>query len=240
MCHPTRFTNGKGELSEYPMGTKVDRDFKTPQLIKLSEANVKQVKNVENIRHIDEFFYTVTENDYITCSPYLRIYYAAHRLETCDLKHFFDHLQSINPLFGKMYDQLMEITSKISYKLKGKSHPLLDEVFTRLNKMYALEYVCKTSPDDKETIANTASSLFMLADIPGAEIRIPGFEAVYSFYKDFIETSQHILSQISSYKFDEEDTKREIQLYLKAKGLLEMTIPVDEINEFESFISVNL
>ncbi len=240
MCTPTRFTNNKGELYEYTMGSKVNRDFKTPQLIKLSEANVRQVKNVANIRHIDEFFYTVTENDYITCSPYLRIYYAAHRLETCDLKHFFNHLQSINPLFGKMYDQIMEVTGKISIKVKNSTHPLINEVFTRLNKMYALEYVCKTSPDDKETIANTASSLFMLADIPGAEIRIPGFEAVYSFYKDFIETSQHILTQISSYKFDEEDTKREIQLYLKAKGLLEMTIPVEEINEFESFVSLNL
>ena len=240
MCNPTRFLDNKGELHEYCMGTKVDRDYKTPQLIKLSEANVRQVKNVENIKHIDEFFYAVDENDKVTCSPYLRVYYAAHRLENIHIHHFFDYLEAINPLFGKMYEQLIKVTSKLSYKLKDKHHPVIDEVFSRLNKMYALEYVCNTSPDDKETIANTASSLFMLSDIPGAVLRIPGFETLYSFYKDFTESSQHILTQISSYKFEEEDTKREIQLYLKAKGLLEMTIPVEEINEFESFVSLNL
>jgi hypothetical protein len=240
MCHPTRFTDSKGELSQYPMGTKVNRDFKTPQLIKLSEANVKQVKNVENIRHIDEFFYSVTENDYITCSPYLRIYYAAHLMGSARIQPFFEHLESINPLFAQIYQKLDYVQDKLSFKLKEKFHPVIDEVFTRLNRMAALEYVAMTSPDDKEAIADTSSKLFLVSDIPGAEIRIPGFEALLSFYKDFTETSQHVLSQISNYKYEDEATKREIQLYLKAKGLLEMTIPVDEIKEFESFISLNL
>jgi hypothetical protein len=241
MCTPTRFTNGKGELSEYSMGSKVNRDFKTPQLIKLSEANVKQVKNVENIKHIDEFFYTVTENDYITCSPYLRVYYAARLMKSERIQPFFCHLESINPLFAQIYEKLDYVQHKLSFKLNGKSrYQVIDEVFTRLNKMAALEYVAMTSPDDKEAIADTSSKLFIVSDIPGAEIRIPGFEALLSFYKDFIETSQHVLSQISNYMYEDEATKREIQLYLKAKGLLEMAIPVEEIKEFESFISLNL
>jgi len=239
MCDPSRFINDKGELTHYMTGT-INRDFKTPQLIKLSEANVKQVQNVANIRHINEFFYSVTENDYITCSPYLRIYYAAHVMDIERVQPFFEHLESINPLFSQIYEKLDFVKDKLSYKLKGKSAPAIDDVFTRLNKMAALEYVCMTSPDDKEAIADTSSKLFIASDIPGAEIRIPGFEALLSFYKDFTESSQHVLSQISNYKYEDEATKREIQLYLKAKGLLEMTIPVEEINEFESFISLNL
>jgi len=240
MCHPTRFMNGRGELNEYSMGSVVKRETKSPQLIKLSEANVKQVKNVENIKHIDEFFYAVDEDDNLTCSFYLRAYYAAHVMDVDRVLPFFENLQSINPLFGKMYESLDGVAGKLSYKLKGKSHPVIDEVFTRLNKMAALEYVSMTSPDDKQAIAKAAGDLFMLSDIPGAKIRLPGFEAILSFYKDFTDTSKHILSQISNYKYEEEDTKREIQLYLKAKGLLEMTIPVEELNEFESFISLNL
>ena len=143
-------------------------------------------------------------------------------------------------MFGRIYQSLDSVHDKLSYKLKGKSHEVIDEVFTRLNKMAALEYVCMTSPDDKEAIADTSSKLFIASDIPGAKIRIPGFEALLSYYKDFTETSQHVLSQISNYKYEDEATKREIQLYLKAKGLLEMTIPVEELNEFESFISLNL
>lgn len=240
LCHPTRFTDIKGELSTYPMGTVVKRESKCPQLIKLSEANVKQVKNVENIKHIDEFFYAVDEDDNLTCSFYLRMYYIAHTMDIERVQPFFENLQSINPLFGRIYQSLDSVQEKVSYKLKGKSHNAINEVFTRLNKMHALEYVCNTSPDDKEAIAKAAGDLFMLSDIPGAKIRIPGFEALLSFYKDFTETSQHVLSQIPHYKYEDEATKREIQLYLKAKGLLEMTIPVDELNEFESFISLNL
>lgn len=240
MCHPTRFMNGRGELNEYSMGSVVKRETKSPQLIKLSEANVKQVKNVENIKHIDEFFYAVDEEDNLTCSFYLRAYYAAHTMDIDGVLTFFESLQSINPLFRKIYKVLDGVENKLSYKLKGKSHPVIDEVFTRLNKMAALEYVSMTSPDDKQAIAKAAGDLFMLSDIPGAKIRLPGFEAILSFYKDFTDTSKHVLSQISNYKYEEENTKREIQLYLKAKGLLEMTIPVEELNEFESFISLNL
>lgn len=240
LCHPTRFTDGRGELNTYSMGTVVKRESKCPQLIKLSEANVKQVKNVENIKHIDEFFYAVDEDDNLTCSFYLRMYYIAHTMDIERVQPFFESLKEINPLFGRIYEILDTVHDKLSYKLKGKSHEVIDEVLTRLNKMAALEYVCMTSPDDKEAIADASSKLFIASDIPGAKIRIPGFEALLSFYKDFTETSQHMLSQISNYKYEEENTKREIQLYLKAKGLLEMTIPVDELNEFESFISLNL
>ena len=240
LCHPTRFTDGKGELSTYAMGDVVKRESKCPQLIKLSEANVKQVKNVENIKHIDEFFYAVDEDDNLTCSFYLRMYYIAHTMDVDRIQPFFESLKEINPLFGKIYEILDTVHDKLSYKLKGKSHEVINEVLTRLNKMAALEYVCMTSPDDKEAIAKAAGDLFMLSDIPGAKIRLPGFEALLSFYKDFTESSQYILSHMALYKFEEENTKREIQLYLKAKGLLEMTIPVDELNEFESFISLNL
>jgi hypothetical protein len=239
MCDPTRFTNGKGELTHYMTGT-INRNFNSPQLIKLSETNVKQVQNVENIKHIDEFFYAVDEDDNLTCSFYLRMYYAAHVMDIERIQPFFEHLESINPLFSQMYEKLDYVKDKLSYKLKDKSHEVIDEVFTRLNKMAALEYVCMTSPDDKEAIADTSSKLFIASDIPGAKIRIPGLEGLISYYKDFTETSQHVLSQISNYKYDDEATKREIQLYLKAKGLLEMTIPVEELNEFESFISLNL
>lgn len=240
LCHPTRFTDGKGELNTYSMGSVVKRESKCPQLIKLSEANVKQVKNVENIKHIDEFFYAVDEEDNLTCSFYLRMYYIAHTMDIERVQPFFENLQEINPLFGRIYQSLDTVHDKLSYKLKGKSHEVIDEVLTRLNKMAALEYVCMTSPDDKEAIADASSKLFIASDIPGAKIRIPGFEALLSYYKDFTETSQHMLSQISNYKYEDEATKREIQLYLKAKGLLEMTIPVDELNEFEAFISLNL
>jgi hypothetical protein len=239
MCDPSRFTNDKGELTHY-MGGTINRDFNSPQLIKLSETNVKQVQNVENIKHIDEFFYAVDEDDNLTCSFYLRMYYAAHTMDIERVQPFFENLQSINPLFAQIYEKLDSVKDKLSYKLKGKSHEVINEVFTRLNKMAALEYVCMTSPDDKEAIADTSSKLFIASDIPGAKIRIPGLEGMVSFYKDFTETSQHVLSQISNYKYEDENTKREIQLYLKAKGLLEMTIPVDEIKEFESFISLNL
>ena len=240
LCHPTRFTDGKGELNTYSMGSTVKRESKCPQLIKLSEANTKQVKNVENIKHIDEFFYAVDEDNNLTCSFYLRMYYIAHTMDIERIHPFFESLKEINPLFGRIYQSLDSVNDKLSYKLKGKSHEVIDEVFTRLNKMAALEYVCMTSPDDKEAIADTSSKLFIASDIPGAKIRIPGFEALLSYYKDFTETSQHVLSQISNYKYEDEATKREIQLYLKAKGLLEMTIPVEELNEFESFISLNL
>ena len=239
MCNPTRFLDSRGELTHYMTGT-INRDFNCPQLIKLSEANVKQVQNVENIKHIDEFFYAVDEDDNLTCSFYLRVYYAAHTMDIERVQPFFDNLQSINPLFSQIYDKLDYVKDKLSYKLKGSSREVINEVFTRLNKMAALEYVCMTSPDDKEAIADTSSKLFIASDIPGAKIRIPGLEGLISYYKDFTETSQHVLSQISNYKYEEEDTKREIQLYLKAKGLLEMTIPVEELNEFESFISLNL
>lgn len=239
MCDPTRFLDSKGELIHYMSGT-INRDYNCPQLIKLSETNVKQVQNVENIKHIDEFFYAVDEDDNLTCSFYLRMYYIAHTMDIERIQPFFENLQSINPLFGRIYQSLDSVHDKLSYKLKGKSHEVIDEVFTRLNKMAALEYVCNTSPDDKEAIADTSSKLFIASDIPGAKIRIPGFEALLSYYKDFTETSQHVLSQISNYKYEDEATKREIQLYLKAKGLLEMTIPVEELNEFESFISLNL
>jgi hypothetical protein len=240
MCDPSRFTNDKGELTHYMTGP-IKRDFNSPQLIKLSETNVKQVQNVENIKHIDEFFYAVDEDDNLTCSFYLRMYYAAHVMDIERVQPFFEHLQSINPLFAQIYEKLDYVKDKLSYKLNGKSrYKVVDEVFTRLNKMAALEYVCMTSPDDKEAIADTSSKLFIASDIPGAKIRIPGLEGMISFYKDFTETSQHVLSQISNYKYEDEATKREIQLYLKAKGLLEMAIPVEEIKEFESFISLNL
>lgn len=240
MCTPARFLEIDGGFTHGFQGVTPNRNFKIPQILKLSEANVRQVKNVENIRHIDEFFYTVDENDNLTCSPYLRVYYAAHLLKDISTQHFIYNLKSITPAFGDLFEVIHDITNKISARISVSKDPLVFEMLDRLNKMHALEYVATTSPDDKQAIAKAAGDLFMLSDIPGAALRIPGLEALVSFYKDFSETSRYILSQISHYKFEEEETKREIELYLKAKGLLDMAIPIEEINEVKAFISLNL
>ena len=78
---PVRFMTRSSKGEYYDWAVNPVQGWDTPQLIRVSQDKVKFITQNPNVKHIDELFLQLTDNNAYTMDNSLIKYYTAHKLE---------------------------------------------------------------------------------------------------------------------------------------------------------------
>jgi ribosomal protein L23 len=225
-CLASRFRN------TFSVKPNVDYSEQT-QLLKLSESNVKHVRDLANYKHIDEFFRTVDAEGNYTCHPAVNML-ANHMWakqfpiwESFSVYNDCFNLDFIDEKYNEIYKYLLNIYTKfdsiVFYKTPGED--LLIDVKSDLTNLTDFELLSAADISD-DMKAELSAKFFVLSDIPGVKVLDYKFMEVIRFADEFAKDTKHLLPRVSSYNISE--TNEQIKIYLKTLRVLE--IPIPELN----------
>ena len=215
--------------SRLPREFKEDLSFiTTPQLLRVAENKIKYVKKNPNCHPIQDFFLQVTnEGKYTMSKEVINWMNAKVAGSTPD---WVWKLNEVDPRFKDL-----AVFLDAAYK-KGESHYIksreLKNVFTEFqeltNKLRDFQDYCNSVKNDNNSealIASKSAELFILADIPGAEIFDETVAEYAAIRDEIIDEVDVFLSDMNFYKRNNSDFTRELTVYLKAKGKLAIELP---------------
>ena len=228
-CLATRFTDRNNYFSVKP---NVDYSEQT-QLLKLSESNVKHVRDLANYKHIDEFFRTIDAEGNYTCHPAVNMlanYYWAKQFPIWESFTSFNEcfeLDFVDERYHDIYKYLLNIYVKFDSIVftKNPGEELLIDMKSDLTNLTAFELFSAADISD-DMRAELSAKFFVLSDIPGVKVLDKKFMEVIRFADEFTKDTKDLLPQVSFYGRPE--THEQIKIYLKTLQVLE--IPIPELN----------
>jgi hypothetical protein len=139
-------------------------------------------------------------------------------------------LNEVDPRFKDLAQFLEEVHSK-GENMYIRSLELKDvfiefrEQASRLKKFQ--EYCTSVQNDDNSEalIASKSAELFILADIPGADIFDETVAEYAAIRDEIVDEVDIFLGDMNFYQRDNSDFTRELTIYLKAKGKLAIELP---------------
>ena len=234
---PVRFKqtygSNRGELFSWAIPTSeveedgtvrynTNLDWDTPQIIRVSQSNVKHITMNPNVKHISEFFLQLTPNGGYTMDEYAIKWYTADKLQNIKNRTYLYCLKDINlDLFDK-YKAVFEAADvhiNISQWIKK------EEIFSAIEKIVEMHNFCKDN-DDAIAIQQKSRELFVL-DVPEAV----GFDQElmdkFNELEEWSEGVHALLDYIGSVKYSpttdrelDQNLIKEIKVYLDAKDRL--------------------
>ena len=203
------------------------------QILKLSEANTKHVRDLDNYKHIDEFFRTVDAEGNYTCHPAVNMlanYYWADQFPIWQSFTSFDEcfqLDFIDERYNKIHSYLLDIYKKFDSIVFTKTNPedLLVDLKSDLTNLTAFELFSAADISD-DMRAELSAKFFVLSDIPGVKVLDKKFMEVMRFADEFTKDTRDLLPHLSFY--GKPHTHEQIKIYLKTLQVLE--IPIPELN----------
>ena len=228
-CLATRFTDRGGY---FEMISGVDYSEQT-QLLKLSESNVKHVRDLPNYRHIDEFFRTIDVEGNYTCHPAVKAFANHIWAKQFSVWESFSsyndcfNFDFIDEKYNEVYKYLINIYRKfdsiVFYKTPGEE--VLRDVKEHITKLIDFELLCAADISD-DMKAELSAKYFVLSDIPGVKVLDAKFMEVVRFADEFAKDTKHMLPNLNTY--DRAEANEQVLIYLKALQVLE--IPIPELN----------
>ena len=202
--------------------------IKTPQLLRIAENKIKYVKKNPNCYPIQDFFLQVTKEGKYTMSDQVKNWMNAKIAgETPD---WMSELKEVDPRFKDLAKFLEEVHSK-GERMYIRSLELQD-VFSDFqgmtNKLRDFQDYCTSVQNDDNSealIASKSAELFILADIPGAEIFDETVAEYAAIRDEIVDEVDVFLSDLNFYARSKPDFTRELTVYLKAKGKLAIELP---------------
>ena len=139
-------------------------------------------------------------------------------------------LKEVDPRFADLAQFLEEAHSK-GEQMYIRSLELKD-VFTEFkeqtNRLKKFQEYCTSVQNDDNSealIASKSAELFILADIPGAEIFDETVAEYAAIRDEIVDEVDIFLGDMNFYQRDNSDFTRELTIYLKAKGKLAIELP---------------
>jgi len=198
-------------------------DWDTPQIIRVSQSNVKHISMNPNVKHIDEFFLQLTPNGGYTMDEYAIKWYTADKMQSIVPKTYLYCLKDINPdLFEKFKDvyNAADVDTKTSQWMKDT------EIFPMVRKIVAMHNFCKDN-DDAAAIQQKSRELFVL-DVPEAIGQDQELMDKFDELQEWSEGVHTLLNCIDEVSYSpnndhalDQDLIKEIKIYLDAKGRLD-------------------
>jgi len=224
---PTRLPSG-----HFSAASDLDYSGQT-QLLKLSETNVKHVRDLSNYKHIDEFFRTVDAEGNYTCHPAVNMF--ANHLwakqfpiwENFSYFHDCFDLDFIDKKYNEIFKYLLNVYNKFDSIVFHKTiaEALLIDVKEDLTKLTEFELLSAADISD-DMRAELSAKYFVLSDIPGVKVLDNKFMEFVRFADEFTKDTKHMLPNLSTYNRTE--VNEQVKIYLKALQVLE--IPIPELN----------
>ena len=216
----------KPEDSEYEKWAIPKQGWEQPQLIRVSQNKVKFIVKNPNVRHIDELFLQVNDNNEYTVDKTLIEYYTAYKLDKINNFTFMEGLDFIHPELCADYRNLKDLRDKCynGYE-RSPAIKLAPEQIKHMDKLFEFQKFCSEC-DDEVMVQEKSKELFVLSDISNAKVADLYLLAKYDNIVEFAEEIQPILNTIPILKtrkwgtsaYYVEDLGKEIKVYLKAKA----------------------
>ena len=198
-------------------------DWDTPQIIRVSQSNVKHISMNSNVKHIDEFFLQLTPNGGYTMDEYAIKWYTADKMKSITSKTYLYCLKDINPDLFEKYEAVYnaaDIDLRVSQWMKDT------DIFPMVEKIVEMHNFCKDN-DDAAAIQQKSRELFVL-DIPEAVAQDQELMDKFDELQEWSEGVHTLLYSIDQIGYSpntdqdlDQDLIKEIKVYLDAKGRLD-------------------
>ena len=200
----------------------------TPQLLRVAGNKIKYVQKNPNCYPIQDFFLQITDEGKYTMSKEVKNWMNAKVAGATP--DWVWKLNEVDPRFKDLAEFLDAAYKKgeRNYIESSELKDVFSEFLEMTNKLRDFQDYCASVQNDDNSealIASKSAELFILADIPGADI----FEEVVAEYAairdEIVDEVDVFLSDLNFYKRDNSDFTRELTVYLKAKGKLAIELP---------------
>ncbi len=219
---PVRFMKWDNKGQYYDWAVNPVQGWDTPQLIRVSQNKVKFITQNPNVKHIDELFLQLTDNNGYTMDNSLIKYYTAHKLEKINNFKFLQGLKCIHPTLQEDYCELMDLRndnySYYEYKRVAEIAPAIVE---HMDKVFEFQKFM-TQCDDEDLIAQKSKELFVLSDISEAKAADLTILAKYDNIVEFAEEVKPLLDELMCLENRDctmsSELEKEVRVYLRAKS----------------------
>jgi hypothetical protein len=219
---PVRFMKWDNKGQYYDWAVNPVQGWDTPQLIRVSQNKVKFITQNPNVKHIDELFLQLTDNNGYTMDNSLIKYYTAHKLEKINNFKFLQGLKCIHPTLQEDYCELMDLRndnySRYEYRKVAEIAPAIVE---HMDKVFEFQKFM-TQCDDEDLIAQKSKELFVLSDISEAKAADLTILAKYDNIVEFAEEVKPLLDELMCLENRDctmsSELEKEVRVYLRAKS----------------------
>ena len=204
--------------------TSFDEDklkmYSTPQLLKVSEGNVKYITRNNNCKHIDDFFCqwdaetnTISMDEH--ASNFLTgeiVEYLPEWLEKC----------TFIPGWGSLYETLNE--SKSNYYRVRKDNIPAQEMLDLCMRIKEFQEYADSVHNDSQLLAEKSRELFILQDVKIADAVDTEVVRLNKVKDEITDQIDVLMNQITFPYSNNSEFEEEITHYLKSRGKLEIVI----------------
>ena len=198
-------------------------DWDTPQIIRVSQSNVRHITMNPNVKHISEFFLQLTPNGGYTMDEHAIKWYTADKMQSIKDKTYMFCLKDINQ---DLYDKYSAVYEAANVDVRSGQWVKKEEIFPAIEKIVEMHNFCKDN-DDAAAIQQKSRELFVL-DIPESVGQDQELMDKFDELEEWSEGVHTLLDSISEIQF-QPDTKtdldqnliKEIKVYLDAKDRLD-------------------
>ena len=198
-------------------------DWDTPQIIRVSQSNVKHISMNPNVKHIDEFFLQLTPNGGYTMDEYAIKWYTADKVQNIKNKTYLYCLKDINQ---DLFDKYKALYEAADVDVRSNQWIKKEEIFPAIEKIVEMHNFCKDN-DDAAAIQQKSRELFVL-DVPEAIGVDQELMDKFNELEEWSEGVHTLLDSISEIQYQpgststlDQDLIKEIKVYLDAKGRLD-------------------
>ena len=215
---PTSTTNDKGEVYH-----NTNFDWDTPQVIRVSQSNVKHISMNPNVKHIDEFFLQLTPNGGYTMDEHAIKWYTADKMKSITSKTYLYCLKDINL---DLFDKYKAVYEAADVDVRTSQWMKDTDIFPMVEKIVEMHNFCKDN-DDTAAIQQKSRELFVL-DVPEAVGQDQELMDKFDELQEWSEGVHTLLYSIDEIGYSpntdqdlDQDLIKEIKVYLDAKGRLD-------------------
>ncbi len=197
---------------------------KTPQLLRVSEKNVKYISRNPNCKHIDEFFCAWDEeNSKLTMDKHLVKYLTGKAVG--NLPDWIKNIAFINPDYGTMYHTLYDYQE--SYRYYESTHEEVKEILDTIERIKDFQTYVE-SVDDPVLITQKSKELFILEDIKAAQALDPEILKLIAIKDELMDEVDPLMDKLVFIYNASNEFEKEVTYYLKSRGKLDIDIPLPQ------------
>jgi hypothetical protein len=219
---PVSHRDYNGKWYSWSEGDQINVDFDTPQLIRVSQSNVKHITMNPNVKHISEFFLQLTDNGGYTMDEYAIKWYTGQKVRGIRDKTYLYCLKDINKDLFDKYTKVYEAASSDS----GLSSWVKNsEIYGTMDKLMQFQEFVENT-DDADAIKQKSRELFVL-DMPESVAQDKEVIDAFNELEEFSGGIHVMLNSIHGIDYAPDvnvnldvNLIKEIMVYLEAKDRL--------------------
>lgn len=199
--------------------------FSTPQLLRVSQANVKYVSKNPNCKHIDEFFCQWdAEANTISMDKYAGNWMAAKAIGK--VPDWIGRCSFI-PEWGDLHDTLSKAVRKYSYySPEGEE---CKEMLDMMEKIVEFQNFAANT-NDPDALAAKSKELFIVSDVSAAKAFDPELIRLAKVMEEICDGVSPLMESVNFHSPDQAELERELTHYLKSRGKLDIEVNMPQSN----------